>query len=237
MVESIYTIPLTDAMEEDTPCMFCFLEEKLEREQIEYALGAAMMEPDFRIISNEKGYCRHHAKMMVNAQKALPLALVNDTRCDEVLKKLKSLDPTKKGGIFKKGKSFSEDFCDVSETLASTCLICERIEKTMDKFCNTFWYLYGKESDFREKFLAGKGVCIHHLQSLMNALMDVGASKREAFAKELYDLEIKVLEHEKEQVHGFTRQFDYRSDKGEWNVARDAHILCAGRLSGFIKRD
>ena len=71
----------------------------------------------------------------------------------------------------------------------------------------------------------------------MNALSNVSASKRDVFSKELYDLEMKVLEHEKEQVYGFTRQFDYRSDKGEWNVARDAHILCAGRLSGFIKRD
>ena len=141
MVESIYTIPLTDAMDEDTPCMFCYLEEKLEQEQIEYALGAAMMEPDFRILSNEKGYCRHHAKMMVNAQKALPLALVNDTRCEEVLKKLKSLDTSKKGGLFKKGQSFCDDFCHMSDALASTCFICERIEKTMEKFTNTFWYL------------------------------------------------------------------------------------------------
>ncbi len=237
MVESIYTIPLTDAMDEDTPCMFCYLEEKLEQEQIEYALGAAMMEPDFRILSNEKGYCRHHAKMMVNAQKALPLALVNDTRCEEVLKKLKSLDTSKKGGLFKKGQSFCDDFCQMSDALASTCLICERIEKTMDKFTNTFWYLYGKEPDFRQKFLSGKGVCIHHLQGLTKALANVSATKRETFAKELYELELKVLEHEKEQVHGFTKQFDYRSDKGEWNVARDAHILCAGRLSGFVKRD
>lgn len=237
MVESIYTIPLTDAMDEDTPCMFCYLEEKLESEQIEYALGAAMMEPDFRMLSNEKGYCNHHAKMMVNAQKALPLALVNDTRCDEVLKKLKSLDTGKKGGIFKKGKSFYEDFCAVSESLASTCLICERIEKTMEKFSNTFWYLYGKEPDFREKFLSGRGVCVRHMHSLTKALAGVSGGKRDAFAKELYDLQLKVMEHEKEQVHGFTRQFDYRSDKGEWNVARDAHILCAGRLSGFIKRD
>lgn len=237
MVESIYTIPLTDAMDEDTPCMFCYLEEKLEQEQIEYALGAAMMEPDFRILSNEKGYCRHHAKMMVNAQKALPLALVNDTRCEEVLKKLKSLDTSKKGGLFKKGQSFCDDFCQMSDALASTCLICERIEKTMGKFTNTFWYLYGKEPDFRQKFLSGKGICIHHLQGLTKALANVSAAKRETFAKELYELELKVLEHEKEQVHGFTKQFDYRSDKGEWNVARDAHILCAGRLSGFVKRD
>lgn len=237
MVESIYTIPLTDAMDEDTPCMFCYLEEKLEQEQIEYALGAAMMEPDFRILSNEKGYCCHHAKMMVNAQKALPLALVNDTRCEEVLKNLKSLDTSKKGGLFKKGQSFCDDFCQMSDALASTCLICERIEKTMEKFTNTFWYLYGKELDFRQKFLSGKGVCIHHLQGLTKALANVSAAKRETFAKELYELELKVLEHEKEQVHGFTKQFDYRSDKGEWNVARDAHILCAGRLSGFVKRD
>ncbi len=237
MIESIYTIPLTEAMEQDTPCMFCFLEEKLEREQIEYALGPAMMEPDFRILSNEKGYCRHHAEMMVRAKAALPLALVNDTRCDEVLKKLKTLDMSGKSGLFKKGTSPAEKLCNMAESLASSCLVCERIEKTMNKFYNTFWYLYGKEADFRKNFLSGKGVCLHHLKGLTNALMSVSGSKRETFAKELYDLELKVLEREKEQVHGFVGQFDYRSDKSEWKVERDAHILCASRLSGYIKRD
>ncbi|MBQ3181162.1 MAG: hypothetical protein IJB50_00145 [Clostridia bacterium] len=123
MVESVYTIPLTEALDEDCDCLFCYLEEKIEREQIEYALGAAMMEPDFRILSNEKGYCRHHVGMMARAKKALPLALVLDTRCDEVLKKIKSVDFSKKKRIFQKRKVSLRSFKDG----------CEQ----------SFWHLFG----------------------------------------------------------------------------------------------
>jgi len=237
MVESIYTIPLTEAMDENCDCMFCYLEDKLEKEQIEYALGAAMMEPDFRILSNEKGYCRQHIGMMARAKKALPLALVLDTHCDTVIKKLEAFDMTVKIGIFKKEKSPAEKLSEVVTGIDSTCLVCERIEKTMDKFTNTFWYLYNKEPDFRKRFLEGKGVCMRHFAYLSKALLEVSGGKRDVFAKELYDLQMKVLQHERDEVHGFTKQFDYRSDKGEWKVAKDAHLNCAQRLSGSFERD
>ena len=238
MVESIYTIPLTDALDENCHCIFCYLEEKLECEQIEYALGAAMMEPDFRILSNEKGYCRHHIGMMARAKKALPLALVLDTRCDEVLKKLHATEKTtSKRGFLKKEKTLYETLRDATNRLADTCLVCERVEKTMDKFMGTFWYLYGKEPEFKERFLNGKGVCLPHFAKLLNALENVSGTKRELYFKELYDLEIKVLANEKEEVHGFVKQFDYRSDKSDWQVSRDAHLSCAARLSGRFLRE
>lgn len=237
MVESIYTIPLTDALDQDCDCMFCYLEDKLEGEQIEYALGAAMMEPDFRILSNEKGYCRHHIGMMARAKSALPLALVLNTRCDEVINQLKAVDFSAKGGIFKKEKFPAEKLSDAVTKLDSTCLICERIEHAMEKFANTFWYLYGKEPEFKKRFLQSKGLCMHHFAILLNALMNVSGSKKDTFARELYDLQMKVLEHEKCQVHGFVKQFDYRSDKGEWKVAKDAHLSCAARLCRSFERE
>lgn len=237
MVETIYTIPLTEALDEECACPFCYLEEKLEKEQIDYALGAAMMEPDFRILSNEKGYCRRHIGMMARSKQALSLALVLDTRIDEVLKRLKaSADFSEKSRFFAKKSSSYEHVRNEAEALASTCLVCERIEKTMTKFINTFWYLYQKEAEFRERFLSGKGVCLPHFAKLVKGLEGVPAAKRETFLKEIYDFEIKVLEHEKEEVFGFCKQFDYRSDKNEWNVARDAHLNCAARLSGRFDR-
>lgn len=237
MVESIYTIPLTEALDEKCDCMFCYLEEKLEREQIEYALGAAMMEPDFRILSNEKGYCRHHTGMMARAKKALPLALVLDTHCAEVIKTLEGVDFSAKGGLFKKEKSAAQKLTDMVAKIDSTCLVCERIEKTMEKFSNTFWYLYNKEADFRARFLESKGVCMHHFALVLKALDSVSGAKREEFARELYELQMKVLRHEQEEVHGFAKQFDYRNDKGEWKVAKDAHLKCAARLSSSFERE
>jgi len=238
MVESIYTIPLTEALDEDCDCAFCYLEDKLEKEQIEYALGPAMMEPDFRILCNEKGFCRHHIGKMAKAKKALPLALVLDTRCDEVIKRLKkvTLDGKRKG-LFKKADSGADELLKVTGEFKDSCIVCERIEKTINKFINTFWYLYAKEEEFKNKFLSGKGVCIRHFAMLVYESKNLPGGKREAFLKELYDLQMKILEHEKEEIHGFTKQFDYRNNKEEWQVARDAHLNCARRLCGSFERE
>ena len=64
MKEKIYTIPLSEAYEEDSECPFCKIERRLEAEAVEYALGASMMEPDSRVESNEKGFCRRHFEQM-----------------------------------------------------------------------------------------------------------------------------------------------------------------------------
>lgn len=237
MKETIYTIPLTEALEEPCECAFCFLEDKLESQQIEYALGPAMMEPDYRILSNEKGFCRRHIEKMARAKKALPLALVLDTRSDTVIEKLKAFDTkTEKHGLFKKKEKLAEALTETVNGLASTCLVCERIAATMNKFYHTFWYLYGKETDFREKVLSGKGFCLHHFAGLLSAMDKVGG-KKETFAAQLLELERKAFETMKEDVHGFVKQFDYRSNKENWQGKKDAHLLCAERLSGSFERD
>ncbi len=108
MKEKIYTIPVTEAYEADCVCPLCFLEERLEKEAIEYALGAAMMEPEFRIESNEKGFCNHHYSMLFGMSNKLALSLVLDTHLEEILKKLDSLKKSasalknQKGGLLRK---------------------------------------------------------------------------------------------------------------------------------------
>ena len=237
MKETIYTIPLSEAMEENGECAFCFLEEKLEQEQVAYALGPAMMEPDYRILSNEKGFCRRHMEQMSREKKALPLALVLDTRADEVISRLKAVRPNeRKSGLLGKKRTDYEKLVETANALADSCLVCERIASTMKKFYHTFWYLYEKESDFRSRVLASKGFCLHHFAGLLSSMDKLGG-KKEQFAREVYELELKVLSGMKEDVHGFTKQFDYRADKENWQGPKDAHLLAAARLSQSFERD
>ena len=49
MKEQIYTIPVNEVYDTDCECPLCELEKKLEKETLDYALGAAMMEPEFRM--------------------------------------------------------------------------------------------------------------------------------------------------------------------------------------------
>ncbi len=228
MKERIYTIPLTESLDADTECPFCFLEQKIEKEQIEYALGPAMMEPDYRLLSNEKGFCRNHMEALFNSRRALPFSLVHDTRIDEVIKGLEMV-----------AKKPEKKKCDaLGETLkkhTSSCIVCERIESTIGKFINTFWYLYKKEPDFKNRILSGKGFCIHHFEDIIKASGQAGLKKNE-YVNELLSLEIENLKRLKKNVHEFTKQFDYRSGGESKEDIRDAHILCAEKLSKYCER-
>ena len=102
--ETIYTIPINDAFDTNCDCPLCLIENKIDTQYTEDALGAGMMEPDLRIVSNEKGYCKMHFKKMISMQKALPLSLVLQSHSEHYNNKLNSiLKPALNSkGIFKK---------------------------------------------------------------------------------------------------------------------------------------
>ncbi len=239
MKETIYTIPLTEALENTNECIFCHLEDKMEQEQIAYALGPAMMEPDYRILSNEKGFCRRHTHKLSKAQKALPFALVLDTRMDEVLRVLKQNKPTAtKSGFFSGKKTKTEELTRAVCSLTKTCLVCERIDATMEKFFKTFWYLFDKETDFQQRILDGNGFCLHHFGTLLSSAGDyLSGAKRERYTGALYDTQMRALEQTKKEIHGFVKQFDYRSNEEDRKGPKNAHLLCAARLSRSFERD
>jgi len=233
MKEKIYTIPLSESYEEDCECPFCFIEQKLEREQVEYSLGASMMEPDSRIISNEKGFCRRHFKAMLEKQEALSLALVLDTHLNEVVKNLKEAKkstPSKK--LFK--KEDDDKIVSVLKKVNSSCVICEKIDFTMKKFANVFWYLYKTEEEFKNKVLASKGFCLPHFQLVMSMIDSELSGKQLACAREeIIDLEIKNLERVNEDVNWFTKKFDYRFTNEPWKNSKDAPQRTISKLSKF----
>jgi len=233
MHETIYTIPLTEALEQDTECPFCYLENKLEEEQIGYALGPAMMEPDHRQLSNQLGYCRAHTRKMAEAKQALPFALVMDTRMDTVIKALEEAQTQRQASFrfLKKAKKVKNANTQLAG-LASTCLVCDKIAHTMSKFLYTFWYLYKKEPDFRERIEKSRGFCLPHFQSVLSSAKEQTGVK-DAFLDALFSLEIANLKRNKQDVTDFIKQFDYRSAKQDGTVPKNAHHICGGKLAKF----
>lgn len=234
MKEKIYTIPLSEVYEDkECECPFCLLEEKLEREAVEYSLGASMMEPDSRIVSNEKGYCRRHFKMMESEQQALSLALVLDTHLNEVIKKIRDASaeaPAKK--LFSKGGG--DKLLSVAEKNNSSCVICEKIEGTMEKFAEVFWYLYKTEAEFKNRVLASKGFCLPHFYLVLSKLeSSLSGKATEAARNEICELEIRNLERINEEVNWFTKKFDYRFTNEPWKNSKDAPKRAILKLSKF----
>ncbi len=236
MKEKIYTIPLSDAFSEGGECPFCTLEKKLETEQVAYALGASMMEPDSRIISNEKGYCRRHYEQMSREGKALSLGLVLDTHLNELIGALENAAkaPKNKGGLFKK-QTEQDPLSLVLEKNEASCLICDKLHHTLEKFAEVFWYLYKTEADFKEKVLACQGFCLPHFRLLLDAAShELSGKALETATSEVISLEIENLKRINDEVNWFTKKFDYRNQDAPWGNSKDAPARAMEKLSKFL---
>ena len=86
MKEKIYTIPVNDAFRRnDRDCPLCVLREGLETQLLDYYLGPSLMEPDVRVSTNERGFCRTHANALhARENNRLGLGLMLHTRLTRV---------------------------------------------------------------------------------------------------------------------------------------------------------
>lgn len=243
MKEQIYTIPVNEAYDVDCECPMCELEKKLERETLDYALGAAMMEPDFREQSNKNGFCRHHFGMLFDMPNKLPLALVLDTHLEDIrarLDKLGKKSPAKGGGLFKKAPA-SDFSAALSDTLTATengCIVCGKIAHTMERYADVLLYMWAKDEEFKGKFDRSKGVCLRHMRLLADmAPKSLSKSDAAEFLTSLCQKQSAELTRIQEDIHKFTLKFDYRNKDMEWGTAQDAPIRTIEKLTGFVKND
>lgn len=237
MKEQIYTIPVNEVYETDCECPLCALEAKLEEETLDYTLGAAMMEPDFRENSNKKGYCNHHFTLLFARQNKLPLALIMDTHFEEARKELAEIAkhaPSGKGGLFKKKDGYAPKLSEKLNEILCGCIVCDKINHTMERYADVLMYMWVNDEAFRKKFDKSKGLCIKHMKLLCdNAEKSIG-SKAGEFIGAMVRKEEKELERIQEDIHRFTLKFDYRNKDMEWGTAKDAPIRSIEKLAGYI---
>lgn len=245
MKETIYTIPINEAYETDCECPLCVLEKKIEDEACDYALGAAMMEPDYRIESNEKGYCRRHFEELFKRPNKLSLALVMDTYMQETIsrlgsleKKLDSLEGTK-NSLFRKSAELEgtvKELTDLLDKREKSCIVCDKINYTMDRYYDVLLDMWVGDEDFRRKFEASKGVCLPHMKKLTDrAVKKLSEKNAKEFIMLLYKKQQQELTRISEDVHRFTLKFDYRNKDMPWNGAEDAPLRSIEKSSGYIR--
>ena len=241
MKEQIYTIPVNEAFENDCECPLCFLHKKLENEAVDYTLGPAMMEPDYRILSNEKGFCQKHYKMLFEKQNKLSLALVLDTHLEETRKKIQNLSKNisslknDKKGLFKNSSKKLEDINCLIKNSTDSCVIFDKIDKTIERYIEVFFYLLENDEDFIEKVKSSKGFCIPHFNVLINTSFKYLSHKKAyEFVTLIYEKELSELERIQKDIHKFTLKFDYRNKDMEWGSAIDAPIRTIEKLTGHI---
>lgn len=253
MKEKIYTIPVTDAFKTECECPLCILEKKLEDENIDYVLGPFLMEPDGRMITNEKGFCKTHFEMLYNTQaNRLGIGLIIDTHmCEQnsILKKMyaNKADQLKKDSEVSIIKNLSnkvsskqtetEKLVDgliskLSE-LENSCTICSRLEQTMDRYIDVIFYLFFKEQEFKSLFNNQKGFCLKHLKQLLSGTKKYLNPKDTAiFVNNLMSIQISNMERIQQEVNWFTKKFDYRYNDEPWGNSKDSLIRSIQKLAG-----
>lgn len=254
MKERIYTIPVTDAFNEDCECPMCQLEKRFEEESVLYYLGPSLMEPDCRLVTNHKGFCKRHFELMYNKKEnTLGLGLMLETHIEAQNENL--------GKIFKQGIECAKKDAELSVvktisnkisskqtatqkavddliagliSLHRSCTICEKLSYTMDRYIDVILYLWFNEKDFRDKFVSKKGFCLKHLKMLLEGTKKyLSARETAVFVECLFDMQMKNMQRIKDEVSWFTKKFDYRNNDAPWGNSKDAVPRSIQKLVGY----
>ena len=150
MKEKIYTIPLNDAVNADDECPFCFIERVVEQDLLDFVLGSgsSYMESDVREITDRTGFCRMHFKKMFDYGNTF-----TPGKSGFMARMKKPADTTSSIGAWVREKEKS-------------CYICRQAADTYERYLDTFFYLYTKDTAFKDKVLNGKGFCLPHFGDL-----------------------------------------------------------------------
>ncbi len=260
MKEKIYTIPVTEAFGQEHECPVCLLESKLENEYTDYYLGPALMEPDCRVDTNRRGFCRRHFELLYNRQEnRLGLALETDTHLREKLGEMKEVSMAvindvngKKpsGGILNSlsgifsakgttkkapsGNSSIEGLVKLLTDMEDSCTICSRLEHTMDRYYDVIMYLWSKEPDFRGLFSEKKGFCLVHFKQLLLASDKfLNANESRQFQGMLVQQQLGNMDRLEQELDWFTKKFDYRNNDAPWGNSKDALPRSIQKLKGY----
>lgn len=215
---SIYKIPVLDAYKEDSECPMCILEKNIEEFYLDKTLGAAMMEPDYRILLNENGFCGKHLNLLREKQKLLPLSLVLDSHYKELKEELSkiicSVNKNCNNGLLsklKKDNSSTKEILEYLESYEQSCAICMQINEYMNNYIKIIFDLYKNDEDFKALFRSKKGYCLKHLKLLVkNSDKYLSSKIQKNFLNELMKQQITNFDRVHGELQDFINHFDYR---------------------------
>lgn len=231
MKEKIYTIPVNDAYGSQCTCPLCELAGNIERNSLNYYLGASLMEPDTRIATNTKGFCGHHVTMMYNKEiNRLGLGLMLHTHLmdlqNDIGTVLQKAAPA--NGTFLKGrdrdyKKNLENLANHIDSRADSCIICEKIEYTMDRYLDVLLWMFFEEPHFRQLFETKRYHCLPHVAFLLRgAAKYLTQNQAGEFVRTLSKQQASGMNEMISDIEWFTLKFDYRNKEKPWGNSKTA---------------
>ena len=234
MKYTLDTIPVLDAFRTDCECPLCRLRIHCEDQYVDSMLSSAYMEPEWRIRSNETGFCTRHFELMFRRRNRLGLALMTHTHMQEVAASLEKIleEGAPRRGLFAKKSEGDGAPAKIRARIAG-CVICEQTDAALRRYGYTIAQLYFTSSEFKTLFAQSKGFCLPHLALVLELVAETLSGKQQAeFQKAVAALELDNLRRVEGELEWFTLKFDYRNDGKPWGNSQDAPERAINKLMG-----
>ena len=198
MKENICTIPVNEIFEVSDGCPICRMRNLIESRCIDYITGAAMMEPDIRVITNKSGFCTRHFRDMLNLGKQrLPICLMLVSHVAETERQMLA----------------KPDSASVKklEALEESCYVCDYIESNLARALDTVYRSYRDEEDFRKLFAAQPQLCLPHYRRMVAESKKTLGRQYGAFCEKSHELALNQSKLLRSQLKQFEDSFDHRN--------------------------
>lgn len=226
MAEQLYTIPVNDAFASECECPICAMYSELERNAIDYTMGPSYMEDDNRAMTDKLGFCSHHVKILYGEKNRLGLALMLKTHTDKTINDLKTLaanKPLPSKGLFQ--KPAATNVGEYIKNLEKTCFVCDRIDRTFDRYIDTIFHLWKKDPEFRAALRKSKGFCTYHYGILYErGQTKLSKDSYSDFLDSLNKVYFENMERVNSDISWFIDKFDYRYKNEPWKNSKDALV-------------
>ena len=246
MKETLYTIPLNDAVNANDECPFCYIEREVEQDLLDFVLGAgsSYMESDVREATDKAGFCRTHFKKMFDYGNTLGNGWILKTHYARMIKEMgKAFEDytPEKSGFLAKRKKTGEGQNSVTAWIhekEQSCYICNHFAETYERYLDTFFIMYKRDEEFRNKIIAGKGFCLCHFGDLCEgAETRLNEKEKAEFYTQMFSLMKKNMDRLQEDVSWLVEKFDYRNKDADWKNSKDAIQRGMQKLKGGYPAD
>lgn len=195
----IQTTPIWEAYRATSGCPLCALRAAREARIVGQYLSDNVMDPDFRVASNAKGFCADHIKQMYRGQNKLGLALQLETRAAK-LAELVAKPPADKKAAKKTADTLRAHY---------GCVICSALDDIMPRYYMTVAEMFDNEPEFSELF-SSAAHCVEHAIALYDNAAYAGR-KTAGFLAYLTKALKRELDNAERDMKSFADCFDFKN--------------------------
>lgn len=201
---------IKEKYKQKTECPLCEIKSVVEEQLLHEFLNDAVMEDDTRILVGKLGFCDKHFDMLFSRPNKISVALQMQTRLDVLQNQFGEFSSVRQA--IKASKELEKNH--------TTCVVCEYLEKSMDKYYKAIAQMFANEPKFTKTLVSSKGYCMHHYAELLKHSKHAGFMAKE-YVKILSTVQTKNIERLQKELKKFCDRHDYRNTNEPLGEAED----------------